>query len=128
MLGTCKSKESSTLDTWKSCCRSCKTVVCSLNGIDIHCCLISVMYLSYGGDVWISWSSVFNCVCCCPQGCSYHNSFHRLYHSYKVSKGCIVEKYIHFVVSPMCTEIHQISVLKHKNNGVAQSRIKHDAR
>ena len=127
-LGTCKSHENSALDTWKSCRRSCKAVACSVNGVGIHCCLISVMYLSFGGDVWISWSSVFNCVYCCPQGCSCHNSSHRLYHVYKVSKSCAVEKYICFVMSPMCTKVHQILLLKCKNNGVMQSRIKHNAR
>ena len=127
-LGACKSKEDSALVTWKSCCRSWKTVACSVNGVGIHCCLISVIYSSYGGDVWISWSSVFDCVYCCPQGCNCHNSSHRLYHSHKVSKNCAVEKCILFVMSPMCTKICQILLLKCKNKGVAQSRIKHNAR
>ena len=46
----------------------------------------------------------------------------------KFQKSHAVENYIHFVMSPMRMKVHQISLLKCKNNGVVQSKIKHDAR
>ena len=127
MLGKCRSKESSTVFTWGFCNRSGEIVMLSSKGVGVHCCRISGIHSSCGGSVWGNRWLVSLFVCHCPVGCSCLNSCHKVYHWCRILKICVVDKYVHFIVSTICPKIHWMLVLKCKKNGVTQNKRKPNA-